>query len=614
MASQQEPDPGSGKEYLNRIYSLPKTQQSVSSSPSIIQRIWNKMAPALSLLAASLLAFRVVSGKNDDHRRAVQPNFVFIMTDDQDLHLNSLDYQQIVQNQLIQKGTIFKKHYCTISICCPSRVSLLTGKAAHNTNVTDVKAPHGGYPKFISQGLNDAYLPVWLQSAGYNTYYTGKLMNQHNTHTYKAPFAKGWTRSDFLLDPGTYRYFDGIMSLDYQVPRSIKGLYSTDVVANRSLEFLEDAITAGKPFFLGVAPVGPHANTDEKGFTNPIPADRHKLLFPDVRAPRTPNFNPSTPGHVNYLKNLPQFTPEQLQYSDHFYRARLQALQSVDELVGGLIARLEESPEVLANTYIIYTSDNGYHIGQHRMPPGKTCNIEEDVNVPFIVRGPGVAPGREVTFPTSHTDIVPTVFKLAGIPLHEDFDGVPIAVTSAAQETQTRKSEHVNIEFWGNGIVEGEAFRALIGKLTKNTYKTIRVVAGNYDFMYAVWCTNEHQLYDMKTDPYQMTNLYGLQGNTSGYDIAKLSSRLDTLLLTLKSCKGKVCREPWQTLFPTGGVTNLADAMNTAYDDFFLTQQHKITFTECGLGYIPEYEGALEPIIYDDGTGFVSRNNWEDWV
>lgn len=107
-------------------------------------------------------------------------------------------------------------------------------------------------------------------------------------------FAENFCVPLVLLDPGTYRYFDGIMSLDYQVPRSIKGLYSTDVVANRSLEFLEDAITAGKPFFLGVTPVGPHANTDEKGFTNPIPADRHKLLFPDVQAPRTPNFNPST--------------------------------------------------------------------------------------------------------------------------------------------------------------------------------------------------------------------------------------------------------------------------------------------------------------------------------
>lgn len=72
-----------------------------------------------------------------------KPNFVFIITDDQDQHLNSLDYQQAVQKHFAQEGTWFKKHYCTVSLCCPSRVSLWTGKAAHNTNVTDVSAPYG---------------------------------------------------------------------------------------------------------------------------------------------------------------------------------------------------------------------------------------------------------------------------------------------------------------------------------------------------------------------------------------------------------------------------------------------------------------------------------------
>lgn len=151
-------------------------------------------------------------------------------------------------------------------------------------------------------------------------------------------------------------------------------------------------------------------------------------------------------------------TSTQIEYSDYYYRKRLQALQAVDELVGGLIAKLEQHPEVLENTYFIYTSDNGYHMGQHRLPPGKTCNIEEDINVPFIVRGPGVVANKEVSFPTSHTDIVPTIFKIAGIPLHEDFDGIPIAITPHAQRSQKVKTEHVNIEFWGQVYVEGNVF------------------------------------------------------------------------------------------------------------------------------------------------------------
>lgn len=140
---------------------------------------------------------------------------------------------------------------------------------------------------------------------------------------------------------------------------------------------------------------------------------------------------------------------------DLFYRRRIQSLQAVDEIVASVVEKLSENPEVLANTYIIYTSDNGFHIGQHRLPPGKTCNIEEDINVPFVVRGPGVAKGAAYNQPTTHTDIVPTLFTLANISLHDDFDGEPIPVTTELQQQVLAKSEHVNVEFWGDGVVEG---------------------------------------------------------------------------------------------------------------------------------------------------------------
>ncbi|KZZ95495.1 arylsulfatase precursor [Moelleriella libera RCEF 2490] len=557
---------------------------------------------------------------DDDYQQgsSTKPNFVFIMTDDQDLHLSSLDYQAAVQTHLVKRGTLFKKHFCTVSLCCPSRVSLLTGKAAHNTNVTNValvsggggagggagddaivqsnvlsisdkRERAGGYPKFIAEGLNDAYLPVWLQAAGYNTYYTGKLMNSHSTATYNKPFPRGWNRSDFLLDPGTYRYFDAIMSLDNAAPRSTRHHYSTDVIADRALEFLGDAIDAGRqrrprrPFFLAITPIGPHANVDKGGaFEAPIPARRHSHLFPDVKVPRSPNFNPDTAGNVSYLKHLPRLSDSQITYGDAFYRARLQALQSVDELVARVVAELERHPDVLANTYIIYTSDNGYHIGQHRLPPGKTCNIDEDVNVPLVVRGPGVPAGREVAFPTSHTDIVPTLFVLAGLPLHEDFDGAPFPVTAADNDA----------------AAGGGRARQHRGRLGPNTYKTLRVVGEAYEFMYAVWCTNEHQLYDMRRDPHQLHNLYGRKHTLHGWHIAALSARLDTLLLTLKDCSGQRCRRPWQAIFPQGQVRTLRDAMDDKYDDFFQSQQ-KVAFQRCTLGYLPEFEGGTAgPLAY----------------
>ncbi|KHN95381.1 arylsulfatase precursor [Metarhizium album ARSEF 1941] len=563
------------------------------------------MATTLFLLATLGSAFIMAAGTGQNQTLPPRPNFVFIMTDDQDVRMKSLDYQDVVKEQLMKKGTTFTKHFCTVSVCCPSRVSLLTGKAAHNTNVTSLTWPYGGYLKFTAQGLNDAYLPVWLQNHGYNTYYTGKLMNDHSTTTYNKTFANGWTRSDFLLDPHTYSYTNSVMALDKEEYRSIKGLYSTDFIANRSLEFLGNAVAAGKPFFLGVAPVGPHSYVDSgRGFSNPVPAERHKNLFPGVRVPRSANFNPSKPGDASYLKTLPRLSSTQVSYLDGFYRSRLQALQSIDDMVGRIVDALDKTPSVLANTYIIYTSDNGYHLGQHRLPPGKACNIEEDINVPFIVRGPGVAQGQEVSLPTSHTDIVPTLFRLARLPLHDDFDGVPMPVTpdSRRQKAHRHPNEHVNVEYWGGGNHDGQGvFEDSARLMRQNTYKTLRLVGRDHDLMYAVWCTNEHQLYDMRDDPYQMKNLYGTKGNTSRYSIPALTARLDTLLLTLKNCKGKVCREPWRTLFPgpDDAVVSLDQAMDAKYDGFF-AKQEKVTFSKCAYGQLLEFEGALRPAIYKD--------------
>lgn len=281
---------------------------------------WGWGIPLLLCLVASVSSldqFPILGHEGSNSR----PNIVFILTDDQDLHLNSLEYMPLLQKYITDKGTTYKRHYCTTAICCPSRVSLWTGKNSHNTNVTDVHPPYGiyyfsslqydstnfcigGYPKFISQGLNEKYLPVWLREAGYNTYYTGKLFNAHSVDTYNKPFPSGWTGSDFLLDPFTYQYLNATTQRNQDPPVSWEGHYSTDVIANKTYGFLEDGIKSGKPFFLTSAIMAPHANVAIPDsltgpiFTAPIPAERHKDLFPHAKVPRTTNFNPSKVSHL----------------------------------------------------------------------------------------------------------------------------------------------------------------------------------------------------------------------------------------------------------------------------------------------------------------------------
>ena len=94
-------------------------------------------------VASAATAPHTVHDKTNAANTTVKPNFIFIMTDDQDLHMDSLKYMPAVQKHFGNGGTFHEKHYCTVSQCCPSRVSLLTGKAAHNTNVTAVTQPYG---------------------------------------------------------------------------------------------------------------------------------------------------------------------------------------------------------------------------------------------------------------------------------------------------------------------------------------------------------------------------------------------------------------------------------------------------------------------------------------
>lgn len=369
----------------------------------------------------------------------------------------------------------------------------------------------GGYPKFISQGYNDNYLPVWLQAAGYDTYYAGKLFNAHSLTNYDSPHVGGWTQSDFLLDPRTYHYLNASYQRNHDPPISYIGQHTIDVLASKAYGFLDDAAKGEKPFFLGIAPVAPHSNlepdegTELTNHTNlnsnhvtpPIPAERHKHLFKDVKIPRTEHFNPDQPSGANWIRDRKQLTDENVDFIDHYYRQRLRALQSVDELVDGVIKKLEEY-DILDNTYIFYTTDNGFHVGQHRLNPGKECSLLEDTNIPLLVRGPGVPEGQVSEIITTHTDLAPTFLSLANAPLRASFDGEPIPLTKESlQSAERSRTEHITVEFWGIAVFESvykfeeEVF------LRNNTYKTVRVINENYNLRYTVWCTNEHELYDL---------------------------------------------------------------------------------------------------------------------
>ncbi|KAF5005244.1 hypothetical protein FDECE_8302 [Fusarium decemcellulare] len=586
-----------------------------------------RLASFVALTAMSITAGGLSLAAKADGDATSKPNIIFILTDDQDSQMDSLDYMPHLKNHMMDKGVTYKHHYCTVALCCPARATIWTGLHAHNTNVTDLKPPYGGYPKFVNQGFNDDYLPIWLQKHGYNTYYVGKFLNSHGVKNYNRPCSKGWTGSEFLLDPHTYNYKHPKMSRNCGPVRDYKGHYNTDLVAKKSFGFLKQAIKKEKPFFLTIAPVAPHNDIHGGKSYPPIPAKKYRHKFPDAKVPRRANFNPDKASGASWIKTLEKLDNDSVKTNDRFYRRRLQALQSVDEMIDELFARLKKH-KLLDNTYIFYSADNGFHISQHRMQPGKTCGYEEDINVPLIIRGPGLPKGTVSNAVTAHVDLAPTFARLAGVPGRKQTDGSPIHIPG---KTKAIKQEHANIEFWSLKAPPHEH----LGRVD-NTYKALRLIGDGYSLYYSVWCNHDHELYDMTNDPHQMKNLFasGFKHNTETSDITsttlgvtdhKLATRLDGLMFVLKSCKGHTCRKPWNALMPGSKVSTLKQALHPKYDGFF-SKLPNVHYTKCEKGHLVSSEGpqfqhwkkthdlegmGLKQVVSND-TSWISDDQGED--
>jgi arylsulfatase A-like enzyme len=262
-------------------------------------------------------------------------------------------------------------------------------------------------------------------------------------------------------------YLNATYQRNHDSPVSYLGQHTVDVLKEKALGFLDEAVSHDEPFFLGIAPIAPHSNVNAAGLEllppdedapiiapppglvgPPIPALRHRHLFPDAKVPRGPNFNPEKPSGAHWIRKLPRLGPVSVAWHDHFYRQRLRALQSVDELVDEVVTKLEEYG-ILDNTYIIYTTDNGYHLSQHRLRPGKECGFETDINVPLIIRGPGVPEGLVTEVVTTHIDLAPTILQLAGAPSRADFDGLALPLSEPA--ISEAKKIGMNMSLWSFG-------------------------------------------------------------------------------------------------------------------------------------------------------------------
>lgn len=442
-----------------------------------------------------------------------KPNVIFVIADD--LNVESMAHLPKLQSLLADRGVTLANYFVSLSLCCPSRASILRGQYAHNTEIFTNGPPGGGFQKFRDLGEEDSTIATWLHDAGYRTVLMGKYLNGYPMTTHVPP---GW--NEWYGVAGGVNFFNYTLN-EFNDSMNEKGqlvsygsgpeAYLTDVLAEKAADFILRTAPTEQPFFMYIAPFAPHQPA--------TPAPRHQDRFPGVEAPRTPSFNEQDVSDKPiWVRNTPLRTPAQIAQLDALYRRRLQSMLAVEDLIERLIETLRATGQ-LGSTYIVFSSDNGFHLGQHRLPAGKNTAYEEDIRVPLIVRGPQVPPGQVVENLAVNIDLAPTFAELGGAQAPEFVDGrslVPLL-----------RGDPPPPENWRQGFLLEAGF--IMGN------RVFQGIRGNGFTFVEYLNTGERELYDLTNDPDQLQSIH----NTAD---PLFLDQLAAWLKDLSTCAGESCR------------------------------------------------------------------------
>jgi N-acetylglucosamine-6-sulfatase len=449
-----------------------------------------------------------------------RPNILFILTDD--LDADSIKFMPLVKSLLIEPGASFSNHLINIPFCCPSRASILRGQYAHNTRITSNRLPLGGFQKFHSRGLENSTIATWLHDVGYRTVLIGKYLNEYPESAGENYVPPGWDQWHSPMKGNPHKGFGYILNENGSLVSYGfgSGEYGTDVYAQKAAHFIKTAAKDRRPFFIYLSTFTPHGAV---GDGPAAPAPRHQNLFPDARVPRTASFNElDVSDKPASIRRLPRLTGDQIADIDNLYRRRLQSLIAIDEMVQSLVDTLKEVGQ-LENTYIVFTSDNGFHLGQHRLFSGKQSPYEEDIRVPLVVRGPDVPPGLVIDHLTGNIDLAPTFAEWAEATVPSFVDGRSLAPLLYRQLPEDSP--------WRQAFLIQKHTKANPALYVVAPYQAIRTK----DYLYVEYLDGDVELYDLRQDPHQSNNLAA----TADQDLLQ---RLSDWLAGLSQCAGEECR------------------------------------------------------------------------
>ncbi len=365
--------------------------------------------PLLFVLLSLVASLGVAAGQTDSSlaQASTRPNIILILADDLD---EATSQKKVgLEKHIGNEGVTFENAFVTEPVCCPSRATILTGQYPHNHLVRRNSPPLGGFEIFKRLGREKSTVATWLdRKAGYQTAFVGaKYLNGYAAKK-RAYVPPGWDEWYTLTA-------DKTINRNGRIEKYPEGTYQDDLLSKLTRDFVGRQKGKSRPFFVHLSLQAPHDPAQ--------PAKRYEDEFKRARAPRTPAFNERVisdkPGWVRDKSRLSTADKKRI---DQHYRDRLRTMAAVGELVGKLVKTLKGSNK-LNNTYIVFSSDNGYHQGQHRIELGKGTPYEESIGVPLMVRGPGIPAGIERNEMVLNNDFAPTFADWAGVTAPASVDG-----------------------------------------------------------------------------------------------------------------------------------------------------------------------------------------------